>query len=337
MRILILTAACALAFLGTWLSGYFMIPFLHKLKFGQPIKKIGPTWHEKKRGTPTMGGLMFIISFIPVLAAAMLVSGGAQDGFGAPGAESGMNYRLFAGVLMALMYAFCGFIDDYAKVKKQDNNGLSGWQKLVLQTLIAAAYLATLRLLGTANTLLWIPFAGYIELGFFYYPIMVVFIVGTVNAVNIHDGIDGLCSSVTLVASAVFAIIFVKYGMFGGALCAALTAGCCGGFLVHNHNPAKVIMGDLGSHFLGGLIVAMTFYLDRPVLLIPIGIVYYWEMFSVILQVISFKLTGKRIFKMSPIHHHYELSGWSEDKICCVFSAVGAVGGAAALALAFLG
>ena len=238
---------------------------------------------------------------------------------------------------MALLYAFCGFIDDYAKVKKQLNTGLTGWQKLFLQVLIAVAFLLTLRLAGVGNTLLWIPFVGYSELGLWYYPLMVIFIVGTINAVNINDGIDGLCSSLTLVASIAFGVISAVLKTFGATVLAAAAAGGCAGFLIHTHKPAKIFMGDLGSHYLGGLLVALAFYLDKPILLIPIGLVYYLEMLSVVLQVISFKLTGKRIFKMSPIHHHFEMCGWSENKICVVFSVVGIIGGAVGCLLALRG
>ena len=325
------------AFAVTWLSGYFLIPWLHKIKFGQPIKEIGPTWHEKKRGTPTMGGLMFILAAIIALVITMVVTGGANDTYGSTEAVQTVNYKLLCGLVMALFFTFCGFLDDYAKVSKQNNAGISGWQKIFLQTLTAVAYLSTMALLGLSGTLIWVPFAGWFDIGFWYYPLMIVLIVGTVNAVNIHDGIDGLSSSTTAIASGAFLVIFSILRAFGGQVWAAIILGCCLGFLIHNRHPAKVFMGDIGNHFLGGAIITMAFYLDKPLLLIPIGIVYYIDMLSVVLQVASFKLTGKRIFKMSPIHYSYEMSGWSENKIVTLFSVIGLVGAIVGVVLAVNG
>ncbi len=321
-----LACAGALAFLITWLSGYYWISFLHKVKFGQPIKEIGPTWHASKKGTPTMGGLLFITAAVVTLGLVMVCTGGANDTLGFEEYVPAVNGKLIAGLLMALLYAFCGFLDDFAKVKRQTNNGLTALQKLILQTLIAVSFLVTLVLVGNTSTTLWIPYAGNVELGIFYYPLMTVLIVGTVNAVNLHDGIDGLLGSTGLVFSSAMLVLFALLKMFGGALLAVVTLAGCAGFLVWNRNPAKVFMGDLGSHYLGGIFVAMAFYLNKPILLLPMGIIYYIEMLSVVLQVISFKLTGKRIFKMSPIHHHFEMCGWSENKICIVFSLITAVG-----------
>ena len=325
------------AFAVTWLSGYLMIPWLHKIKFGQPIKEIGPTWHQKKRGTPTMGGLMFILAAIIALIIVMLMTGGANDTYGSSEAVQGVNYKLICGMIMALFFTFCGFLDDYAKVSKQNNAGISGWQKLFLQTLTAVAYLSTMALLGLSGTSVWIPFAGWYNIGIWYYPLMIVLITGTVNAVNIHDGIDGLSSATTAISSAAFLVIFSVLRAFGGQVWSAIILGCCLGFLIHNHNPAKVFMGDIGNHFLGGAMIAMAFYLDKPLLLIPIGIVYYIDMLSVVLQVASFKLTGKRIFKMSPIHHSYEMSGWSENKIVLFFSVIGLAGALVGIILAING
>ncbi|HNX13886.1 MAG TPA: phospho-N-acetylmuramoyl-pentapeptide-transferase [Oscillospiraceae bacterium] len=326
-----------IAFIITWLSGYLMIPWLHKIKFGQPIKEIGPTWHEKKRGTPTMGGMTFILASIVALVITMVMTGGANDTYGSTEAVQGINYKLICGLIMALFFTFCGFLDDYAKVTKQKNAGITGWQKLFLQTLTAIAYLSTMALLGLADTLVWVPYAGWFDIGFWYYPVMVVLIVGTVNAVNIHDGIDGLSSSTTSIVSIAFLIIFSVLRAFGGQVWAAILLGCCLGFLIHNHNPAKVFMGDMGNHFLGGIVVAMAFYIEKPLLLIPVGIAYYIDMLSVVLQVASFKFTGKRIFKMSPIHHSYEMSGWSENKIVAFFSAIGLVGAVVGVVLAVNG
>ncbi|MBQ3141414.1 MAG: phospho-N-acetylmuramoyl-pentapeptide-transferase [Clostridia bacterium] len=332
-----LALAALVSFLITWLSGYVLIPFLHKLKFGQPIKEIGPTWHRAKQGTPTMGGLLFILGICASVALVSILTGGANDSYGSAQSVSGLNTNLLIGLFMALCYGFMGFMDDWVKVKKQHNTGLTELQKLILQFLIAATYLLMLALNGAGTTWLWLPFIGELELGWAYYPIMAVFIVGSVNAVNINDGVDGLCSGVTTVASVAFMVMFSMQKAFGGAVLTMALLGGCIGFLLHNHHPAKVFMGDLGSNFLGGLVVALAMYLHKPVLLILIGAVYYMEMLSVVLQVLSCRLFGKRLFKMSPIHHHFEMSGWSENKVVTVFCLLTVVGSAAAVALYLLG
>lgn len=329
--------AALVSFLITWLSGYALIPFLHKLKFGQPIKEIGPTWHKSKQGTPTMGGLLFVLGICAAVALTCIFTGGANDSYGTGEAVTGLNVRLMIGLFMALCYGFMGFMDDWVKVRKQHNTGLTELQKLFMQFLIAATYLAMLALSGTGTTWIWIPFAGEINFGWFYYPIMAVFIVGSVNAVNINDGVDGLCSGVTTLAGIVFVILFALQKAFGGAVLAMALVGGCVGFLMHNWHPAKVFMGDLGSNFLGGVVVALAIYLGKPILLIVIGAVYYMEMLSVVLQVLSCRLFKKRLFKMSPIHHHFEMCGWSENKIVRVFCVITAVGCALGYALYMLG
>ena len=194
------------------------------------------------------------------------------------------------------------------------------------QLLIAALYLAVLHFGGATSTILQIPFLGQLDIGLLYYPFAIFVIVGTVNAVNLTDGIDGLCSSVTFVAAIGMMIVATIMGVTEMNLLAGALAGGCLGFLCWNFHPAKVFMGDTGSLFLGGLVCALAFGVRFPVLLLFVGIIYIVETMSVILQVISFQSTGKRIFKMSPIHHHYEMSGWSEEKIVAVFSAVTAIG-----------
>ncbi len=334
-RWLIITAVTS--FLVTAGLGYILIPVLHKLKYGQPIKEIGPTWHKNKQGTPTMGGLLFVLGVVVSLLIAAFFTEGARDGFGSDEVVSQFNSRLWNGLVMALLFGFAGFIDDMIKIRRKHNTGLTSKQKLFLQILISIAFLLTLQLSGTANTSVWVPFLGIYDIGFFYYPLMVFIIVAEVNAVNFTDGVDGLCSSVTFVAAAFFAVISGIYYLFGLGLMSMALMGAMAGFLVWNLNPAKVFMGDLGSHFLGGLIVAMAFYINKPLLLLPVGIVYFLEMLSVVLQIISFKTTGKRIFKMSPIHHHFEMSGWSEKKICTIFSLVGLLGAAIAYWLEIYG
>lgn len=311
------------AFLLSSVIGVWLIPFLHKLHYGQTILDIGPAWHKSKQGTPTMGGIMFIIGSILACAA-----GWCTIAFSAQGlvdASSHGTFYLVGGFLMALGFGVIGFLDDYIKVVKKRNLGLKAWQKSAAQLLVAVIYLIAERIFAP-NDLLWIPFAGEFSIGWFYYPLMLFIIIGAVNAVNLTDGVDGLAASVTMVAAMGFMLIAAIQSFTQMDLMAAALAGGCLGFLVWNFHPAKVFMGDTGSMFLGGMVVALAFGLRKPVLLLFIGIVYVVETMSDIIQIGSVKLTGKRVFKMAPIHHHSEMCGWSEVKIVVVFSAVTALG-----------
>ncbi len=324
--------AAIVAFGISAVLGRVLIPYLHKLKFGQTILDIGPQWHKNKQGTPTMGGIMFIVgivvSTVLVFGIYIFANGGAVVG------TSGT----FIGLGMALCYGIVGFIDDYIKVVKKRNLGLSAPQKLVLQFGVAALYLVGMRLLGGADTATIIPFLGEVELGFFYYIIAALVIVGIVNAVNLNDGVDGLCGSITFFAAVFMMLMASIMNSKGMIIESAALAGGLLGFLIWNFHPAKVFMGDTGSLFLGGMVCAVVFTLDVPVLIIPIGIVYLAEMFSVMLQVGYFKLTkGKRLFKMAPIHHHFEMCGWSEVKVVCVFSMVTAAFSLGAFLLTYFG
>ena len=317
MDIVLYCLAIVIAAVITGLLGYFMVPFLHKIKFGQTIREVGPSWHKNKQGTPTMGGLMFIIgsSVAAVICIAFLwLNGGAETQL--------MFVKVMAGALMAVGFGIVGFLDDYISIKKHRNLGLTEIQKLILQFIIVGAYLLSVALAGgTTETV--IPFLGSVDLGFFYYILAAVFIVGMVNAVNFTDGIDGLNTSVTLVVALVFSVIAMLLNRVGLSLYAAAIVGAMIGFLFWNANPAKVFMGDTGSLFLGGAVCALAFGVDMPILLILIGIIYIVEILSVVLQVTYFKIShGKRIFKMAPIHHHFEMCGWNENKICFVFSGV---------------
>ena len=318
--VIIFTAV--IAFAVTALSGIILIPFLRKLKFGQTIKDIGPTWHKGKQGTPTMGGIMFIIGItVAVVTGYFILHTSSATSIEGMYKVEGTIY-LFAGLGMAILFGFVGFIDDYISVVKKRNLGLKARQKTVLQILITVAYIFVLyNEQGSVITLLDIPFVGQIDLGIFYYPLVVIAIYFLVNAVNLTDGVDGLASSVTFIAAVIFIIISAIVQKSGMGLLSTALAGGCLGFLVWNFYPAKVFMGDVGSMFLGGLVVALGFG-TFPVLLFLIGIIYIIEAMSVVLQVISFKTTGKRIFKMSPIHHHFEMKGWSETKIVLVFSII---------------
>ena len=317
MDIVLYCLAIVIAAVITGLLGYFMVPFLHKIKFGQTIREVGPSWHKNKQGTPTMGGIMFIIgsSVAAVICIAFLwLNGGAETQL--------MFVKVVAGALMAVGFGIVGFLDDYISIKKHRNLGLTEIQKLILQFIIVGAYLLSVALAGgTTETV--IPFLGSVDLGFFYYILAAVFIVGMVNAVNFTDGIDGLNTSVTLVVALVFSVIAMLLNRVGLSLYAAAIVGAMIGFLFWNANPAKVFMGDTGSLFLGGAVCALAFGVDMPILLILIGIIYIVEILSVVLQVTYFKIShGKRIFKMAPIHHHFELCGWGEKKIVLVFTGI---------------
>lgn len=330
--------AAVIAFGITAIMGKWMIPFLHKINFGQTIRDEGPRWHKKKQGTPTMGGIMFIIGILIATVVAVPCYWQISSDNVFQMSETGlMATKIFAGLCLALGYGLIGYLDDYIKVVRKRNLGLTVKQKLILQFLVAAAYLAAIYLSGGTGTTK-IPFVGLVDLGWAYWLIAAVLIVGVVNAVNFTDGIDGLNGSVTFFF-AVFCMVISSYlSMFGLSIMAAAVAGGCLGFLLWNFNPAKVFMGDTGSLFLGGAVCALTFGMDLPILLIPLGIIYWMEIGSVMLQVTYFKLThGKRLFKMSPIHHHFELCGWNEVKICVVFSCITMIGGIASMLLVFFG
>ena len=305
------------SFVITAAAGRLLIPALRRLKAGQSIKEIGPTWHMTKQGTPTMGGLMFIIG----IGVTILTLGWGHM-------RRGEFSHLYV-FLFALVFGVIGFIDDYQKVKHHQNTGLTAPQKFILQLAAAVAFLCLMRFEGMLSPNLYIPFWNtYVVLPWMVYLIFAAFvIVGTVNAVNITDGLDGLSTSVTLPVAVFFtavACIWPGYGQMG--LFSAALVGGLGGFLLYNRYPAKVFMGDTGSLFLGGAVAALAFAYDMPLVLILVGIVYICETLSDILQVGYFKLThGKRIFKMAPLHHHFEMCGWRETKVVAVFTAVSAV------------
>lgn len=317
-----------LSFAISAVSGRYLIPFLHKLKYGQTILDIGPSWHKNKQGTPTMGGLMFILGIVLSTVISVIVFSATHEGF------STTEKFVFTGLVMALCYGGVGFIDDYIKVVKKRNLGLTAVQKLILQFAVAALYLAVMKMCGD-DTCVAVPFVGQVNLSWGYYVIMAVVIVGIVNAVNLTDGIDGLNGSITFFVALFMMMIANVFSVFdSNVLFCATIAGGCLGFLVWNFHPAKVFMGDTGSLFLGGIVCAMAFVMDMQIIMLLVGLMYLVEMFSVMLQVSYFKLThGKRIFRMSPIHHHFEMGGWSEMKIVCVFSAVTALFGICALLL----
>ena len=303
-----------IAFAVTAVVGKFLVPFLRRVKAGQSIKTDGPTWHMSKQGTPTMGGIMFIVGILAAVLLALAIGGG-----------DGTGLLVFA---FALVFGLIGFIDDYAKLKKKENTGLTAPQKFLLQLAAAIAFTALLRYTGHLSPDLYIPFIHTkIVLPWVVYMIFAAFVmVGCVNAVNITDGVDGLAAGVTMVVMVFFTVVGLLWKMTALTLFPAALLGGLAAFYVYNRHPAKVFMGDTGSLFLGGAVAAMGFAMDMPLILILVGIIYIAETGSVILQVTYFKLThGKRLFKMSPLHHHFELCGWSEKKLVAVFSAITAV------------
>ncbi len=323
-RLSFIIAAFSAMFI-TAMLGVVLIPWLQNLKYGQPIKEIGPTWHKKKEGIPTMGGLMFIIGSLAGFGIGMALLLKFVPALYAE--EYTQQYISMAiGIVAALGYAAIGFTDDYIKVIKKRNLGLTAGYKIIMQLFVTAAFLAALQFNGTLSTSIALPFFGMVDFGYYYYIFAFLLIVGIVNAVNLTDGIDGLNSSVTFVVSLGFMIFAGILGVYQISIYAVAVAGGCAGFLVWNFYPAKVIMGDTGAMYLGGALVAMAYGIGHPELLLIAGLVYVGEAASVIIQRIYFKLTkGKRIFKMSPIHHHFEMSGWSEIKIVAVFSLVAVI------------
>ena len=311
MTRIIVTAVVGCALSG--LLGFLLLPVLRALKAGQSIREIGPTWHNYKAGTPMMGGLMFIGAALICLLANIPFM---QD------------YTVFFVLALALCFGFVGFLDDYAKLKKKQNEGLTSIQKALLQMAVSALFLFAMYKTGAMNCDLYIPF---FDVSFTLHPILYIFfamfvMVGCVNAVNLTDGVDGLSSSVTVPVMVFFTAAAIAMGRFDIALLPACLTGGLIAYLFYNWHPAKVFMGDTGSLFLGGAVCALAFALEMPLILILVGFVYICETLSVILQVSYFKLThGKRIFKMTPIHHHFEMCGWKEEKIVLSFAAVSAV------------
>jgi len=310
--------SAAIAFvLGVILYKIF-IPLLRKVKLGQKILEIGPSWHKSKEGTPNLGGLFFIIACFLGFAVGLLLIKPIMDETNSFSAFIRSSFTLFG---LALSQGLIGFVDDYVKLFKKRNKGLSAVQKLILQFLTAAIYLFVNNRFNGYDTVISLPWGVNVDLGIFYYFITLLAIAYIINCANLTDGIDGLAGSIAFIITIMFILYGVEYNYTIAIPCAAL-AGALLAFLVFNFHPAKIFMGDTGSLFLGGFIVGAVMLTHNEFLLIPISCIWIIEGLSVVLQVGSFKLTGKRIFKMSPIHHHFEKCGWSEVKIVAAFSAV---------------
>lgn len=296
----------AISFIVSVVLAPITIPILRRLKFGQSIREVGPQSHMKKAGTPTMGGIIFLLS---IIATTVIV---------------GNIFHLFTtqSVVMLLVlvgFGLIGFLDDGIKVIFKRNLGLTSLQKLIGQIIISVAAFLLLRL-GTFDTSLSIPYTGWsVDLGILYVAFLIFWLVGFSNAVNLTDGLDGLVAGTASIAFAAFGVIALFNGQADVALFTFAVTGALLGFLIFNANPAKVFMGDTGSLALGGALGLVSVLVKEELLLLLVGLVFVIETLSVILQVASFKTRGKRIFKMSPIHHHFELSGWSERKVVVVF------------------
>ena len=307
-------------------TGYLLVPALRRMKAGQSIREDGPVWHNKKQGTPTMGGIMFIIGTAVVCVA---------TGFTETRGHFSIHGSIYSGVsshivvfLFALVFAAIGFIDDYEKLKKKRNLGLTAKKKFALQLGVALVLLFVMNITGNLKVNLYIPF---FNIDFYvpkplYYLFAAFVTVGTVNAVNITDGADGLATGVTIPVAVCLGLIAFLWGYTTLGMFAAALAGGLAAFLIFNFHPAKVFMGDTGAQFLGGAVCAIAFAMDIPLVLIPLGIVYFVETLSDIIQIAYYKLShGKRVFKMAPLHHHFEMSGWSENKLFIVFTSVSAI------------
>lgn len=300
-----LVAIPVTAFIVCALIGPVLIPYLHKLKFGQSIRECGPASHMKKSGTPTMGGLMMLAALVLALFWGRFTP------------------HVLIALVLTLGHALIGFLDDYIKVVMKRNLGLTAKQKFLLQFLLAGAYVYFAET-HLQNTTLWVPLLNVtFDFGWAYYALAFILLVGTTNAVNLTDGLDGLVSFVSIPVTLAFAFIAYMQGMLDVSGFALGLSGACLGFLLFNRHPAQVFMGDTGSLALGGGIAALALLTNTELLLVIIGGVYVAEAMSVIIQVTYFRLTGgKRIFRMSPLHHHYELGGWNEVKVVRVFTLV---------------
>lgn len=309
MTLITTLTAITVAFLLSVISGVFIIPLLRRMKFGQSIREEGPKAHQKKAGTPTMGGLIFIVSII----LSTLILSYIYDV---------MTTQTIVLLIVFVGFGIIGFLDDFIIVVLKRNLGLTSLQKLIGQIVVAIGAFYLLKQ-GPFETVVTVPFFDFkIELGILYVAFLIFWLVGFSNAVNIADGLDGLVAGTSSISFAAFGVFALNYGQDDIAMFAFIVTGAMLGFLLFNMKPAKTFMGDTGSLALGGALAMVSVLINQELLLLVIGIVYVIETLSVIIQVISFKLTGKRVFKMSPIHHHFELSGWSEWKIVLVFWSV---------------
>lgn len=337
-QIIAIIISLLISFGVTALLGVVLIPLLRKLGLTQYIlTDIGPKWHRKKQGTPTSFGLGFMISviFTVIISVFVCKSLGVELFPGLDNLKTKEFMKLAGGLILAVTLGAIGFADDYTKVAKRRNLGLTEMQKTIPQILISLVYLyCNFKVSGTEMA---VPFAGMVDLKFFYWIFGVCVIYGAVNAVNFTDGVDGLCGSVTLTAALAFTVSAVLYKMTSVGILGAALIGACAGYLIWNRHPAKVMMGDTGSMFLGGLVVALAYAIDMPIILIFFGFIYVVEALSDIIQIASVKIRHEKVFLMAPIHHHCEQLGWSENKIVAVFTIVNFLVCCGGVAIIFFG
>ena len=305
----IILIAFAISLAVCLVIGPVLIPALQRLKFGQSVRDDGPERHLKKQGTPTMGGVMFFFSLI---LGTIFLAGDVH-----------MTYFL---LVCALGFGLIGFIDDYIKIVKKRSLGLTAKQKIIGQLALSVLIGFVAVHMLQVSTEVIIPVLGWsVDFGILYIPFLIFLLVGTTNAVNLTDGLDGLASGVTLIVALGYTLIGVLQGQTAVVVFGAALVGSCMGFLVFNHHPAKIFMGDTGSLLLGGAVAGLAIMTKTELLLPLIGIVYVSEVVSDIIQVGVYKWKKVRVFKMAPLHHHFELCGWSETKVVRVFWAVSAV------------
>jgi phospho-N-acetylmuramoyl-pentapeptide-transferase len=293
-----------ISFIISLLLGPLIIPILRRLKVGQSIREEGPQSHLSKSGTPTMGGIIIFTALLITVATSGL-----------------MTRDVILLLASTLGFGLIGFLDDYIKIVKKRNLGLRAYQKLMAQILLAIILALYQSNTSEVGTKVIIPFLRnqYLDLGILYVPFIVFVVVGTVNSVNLTDGLDGLASGVSIIVLSFFSLVALNWGMDSISIFSSALTGACLGFLIHNAHPAKVFMGDTGSLALGGAIAGISILMNLPLVLPIVGGIFFVETLSVIIQVVSFKLTGKRVFLMSPLHHHYEQKGWRETKVVGVF------------------
>jgi phospho-N-acetylmuramoyl-pentapeptide-transferase len=299
-----------ISFIISLLLGPLIIPILKRLKVGQSIREEGPKSHLSKSGTPTMGGIIIFMALLITVV---------TSGF--------ITKDIILLIVSTLGFGLIGFLDDYIKIIKKRNLGLRAYQKLIAQIILAvilAIYQSNTSAVGTKIIIPFLP-DHYLDLGILYIPFIVFVVVGTVNSVNLTDGLDGLATGVSIIVLSFFSLVALNWGLDSISIFSSALIGACLGFLIHNAHPAKVIMGDTGSLALGGAISGIAILMNLPLILPIVGGIFFIETLSVIIQVVSFKLTGKRVFLMSPLHHHYELKGWKETKVVGVFWFVTAI------------
>lgn len=322
-------------FIITAVSGFAVVPWLANFEFGS----IRPYQKRSSRETPSMGGLMIALglcSSIAVTAVTDRVMGGNVVASGSMDASEQYT-KLFSGLLMTLCFGLIGFADDYIKAKTHLPLGLTVRQKSIAQLVVSTVYIMSLSMCMGGLSYMFIPFVGAVHMGVFYWIFGIFIVYCTVNSVRFTDGVDGLCSGVTVTTAVSLGVVAAMKGLFGFSMAASALAGVCIGFFLWNKNPSKIFLGETGTMILGGAVVALAFSVNCPIILLPAGIVFFIEGISAVLQVVCYRINGKRILKAAPLHRHFEMCGMSKNKTVIIFTAVNILGGMAAVALMYFG